>query len=919
MLRCVHFFPTAAAILVSGMLLSSAAPGQDLQKTRSTLYGPEIVAAVRRNVERFDWARAARDSIVASAQPWLTMPEDELWGLMFGATLPRSWMVWSNGHCPACKANVPMYNWKMAALAHPWKVRCPHCSEFFPKNDFGAFYASGLDEHGVFDPGKADRSLLFNTEHPDVNDPLHLFGVDDGTGYVEGDNRWRFIAAYLVYGQWKQGVVEGIRTLAAAHLMTGDPACARKAAILMDRVADLYPPFDFGEQGFVYERKADRGYVSTWHDACEETREIVMAYDMIFEAIQDDPELVAFLSKKAEQYALENPKASFADIQRNIETRILRDAIASRSKITTNYPRTEIALAIIHAVLGMPEHEQAFWEIVDPMLQQATAVDGVTGEKGLAGYSCFTISALGCFIGEFSKSDPAFLHTLLERHPNLRKTFRFFADTLCLGLYYPQSGDTGAYCHAVDRYVGLNFTRYANGSGNSGWTLIPPSMFTLCWQYHKETGDPVYAQIAFRENSNDLANLPFDFYIDDPSPVVNDIEAVIREHGPDLVLGSVNLEQWRLALMRSGEGEHRRVLWLDYDSGGGHGHTDGMNLGLFAKGLDLLPELGYPPVQFGGWESPRARWYTMSAAHNTVVVDGANSVFGQAGETTLWAEGAAFHAMRMSAPGMIGGERFERTAILVDVSPEDFYVLDVFHVKGGHDHTMFLHSHFGGVDLSGLTLRPAEDYGHGAQMRNFQMDPAAPSGWSADWTTEDRLKLLEGEHDIHLRYTGFTREASAGFAEGWAVASLYNSTEEIWIPRVLVRRQNAQDAPPLESTFVGVLEPYEGNRFITAIRRHPMQTPEGLALGDTHAAIEIELADGRRDILMVRDRHDTSATRVAAKANPETRTDGEIALVRLNPGGQVVYTALCGGSSLESGDHLLNLEGIAEFHEIDNR
>ena len=31
-----------------------------------------------------------------------------------------------------------------------------------------------------------------------------------------------------------------------------------------------------------------------------------------------------------------------------------------------------------------------------------------------------------------------------------------------------------------------------------------------------------------------------------------------------------------------------------------------MNLGLFARGLDLMPDLGYPPVQFGGWDSPRA-------------------------------------------------------------------------------------------------------------------------------------------------------------------------------------------------------------------------------------------------------------------------------------------------------------------------
>ncbi|MEA3365815.1 MAG: hypothetical protein U9Q79_09270, partial [Candidatus Hydrogenedentes bacterium] len=171
-------------LLVGGVLMTGNALGQDLQKTRSTLYGPDIVAAVRRNVERFEWAGAARDALREHARQWLDMPEDELWGLMFGATIPRSWMVWSNGYCPACKTSVPMYNWKMNALTHPWKVHCPHCGEYFPKNDFGAFYESGLDEHGVFDPAKADRSLLYNVEHPDPDDPLHLFGVDDGTGYV---------------------------------------------------------------------------------------------------------------------------------------------------------------------------------------------------------------------------------------------------------------------------------------------------------------------------------------------------------------------------------------------------------------------------------------------------------------------------------------------------------------------------------------------------------------------------------------------------------------------------------------------------------------------------------------------------------------------------------------------------------------
>ena len=33
-----------------------------------------------------------------------------------GSGLPRSWMVWSNGHCPACRKPVPMYDWQIDAI-----------------------------------------------------------------------------------------------------------------------------------------------------------------------------------------------------------------------------------------------------------------------------------------------------------------------------------------------------------------------------------------------------------------------------------------------------------------------------------------------------------------------------------------------------------------------------------------------------------------------------------------------------------------------------------------------------------------------------------------------------------------------------------------------------------------------------------
>ncbi len=189
----------------------------DIPKERSTFFPESLRRRAHQNISRHAWAKETARRLVEAAEPWRQMSDDTLWSLMFGPTITRAWHVWSSGHCPACKQPVPMYNWLIDPLKNAWKVQCPHCKMLFPTNDFEAYYHSGLDEHGVFDPKRADRSLLFHTQHPDPKDPLHRFGVDDGEGYVEGENRWRFIGAYLVYGQWKGLVLAGIQNLASAY------------------------------------------------------------------------------------------------------------------------------------------------------------------------------------------------------------------------------------------------------------------------------------------------------------------------------------------------------------------------------------------------------------------------------------------------------------------------------------------------------------------------------------------------------------------------------------------------------------------------------------------------------------------------------------------------------------------------------
>lgn len=893
----------------------------------SVFYPPELIETARRNARAYPWAAKARERLVAAARPWRRLSDEALWRLMFGPTIRRSWMVWSNGYCPACRRAVTMYHWEIDALKHPWKVRCPYCREFFPKNDFARFYASGLDERGVFDPRRADRSLLFHADHPDPADPHHRFGVDDGEGYVEGERRWRFIGAYLIYGQWKQAVLGGIRALVGAYVVTGERLYARKAAILLDRVADLYPEFDFGKQGVMYEGPPRAGYVSTWHDACEETRELALAYDAIRSQIEGDRLLVAFLRRKAKEHGLENPKASAADIRRNIEDRILRHALEHRDRIYSNYPRTEITLATIQTVLGWPQNRTEVYETLDPVIEKATAVDGVTGEKGLAGYTAFATQGLAMLLATYARIDPRFLPDVFARHPRLRETFRFHIDTWCLGRYYPQSGDSGAFARPVDRYVGVSFSRTAG---------LEPSMFTFLWQVYEQTGDAALVQALYHANGGSVADLPHDLFAPDPERFQRAVAEVIEREGPTPVVGSVNKRQWRLAILRGGKGAVARALWLDYDSGGGHGHRDGLNLGLFAWGLDLLPDFGYPPVQYGGWGAPRAVWYTKTAAHNTVVVDGKDQAPGE-GECTLWADGEAFRAVRASAPALIGGAQYERTAAMIDASEADFYVVDLFRVIGGVDHALFVHSHFGRLLTDELLLEPAAEYGHGTLMRQFHKvvrstsrSPSASQrgeGRRIDWEIEDRYGLLPRGAQRRLRYLDLTRDAHLFIAEAWISEGFSLENREAWIPRLLVRRQ--AETAPLASTFVGVLLPYERSPAVAAARRLPLTTADGTPLPEANVAVEITLADGRRDLLLAADREnplkhrpDWRADRTLVQPDQRARLVGELAWVRREAGttgngdGALRRLALCHARSLTVDDLSLRLKEEVPFLEL---
>lgn len=845
-------------------------------KTKSTFFGQKMRETVRENVTNLDWARKMQEEVCRDAETLLTMSDDEIWALMIPHTIHRSWMVWSDGYCPDCGQDVRMYFWRHDPDKHPWKVACPHCGSLFPKNDFKRFLESGMDEKGNYSRDRADESILYNEEEPDGE--RRNFGVDDGDGYCEGGKRWRFIGNYLIYSRWKQQIVGGLKALSTAYFYTGDMRYAHKAGILLDRVSDVLKDFDFDQEGLVYEMPhTAEGYVSYCIDSTTEMKEIVLAYDRVFEAIKEDQELVNFLKKKGDN------KESFAQIQTDIENGILKEVLAHPEKIRSNPPHTELTQLVIKSVLGCSEEELI--HDIGVIIENNTECDGVQGEKGLARYSAMCTKGLALLLTEFLDYNDGFFDRLLKQYPVLHKTFRFHIDTWCLRQhYYPGTGDGGRFARPDENYYAIDFQ--------------DPRMFTLMWELSKATGDRDFLKIMYKENGNSAEGLPHDIRVRNSKEIEHAVEEWIRQEGTVIRLSSVNKEKFCIGILR--EEEEKYAVWMDYAYCGGHAQSAGMTIGMYAKGLDLMPDFGYPPVMYGGWQTPQALWYRLPSAHNTVMVDGRYQRNNSRGKTTLFETGKAVQAIRVDGRNIADIPQFERTLLMIPIDSEEFYAVDSFKVVGGKDHAKFTYSGFGKVITGGLNLSPVEDYGHGSLINQTVGDAFPETGYWIDWKIVDQYHMATAD-DVHFRYTDFTYHTTAAIGSAWICTAEYSGEnmlrEEAHIP-VAISRRKIENGLMLTSNFVSVLEAYAGKRNIKSIRRLEMAYPNGIVCSDIDSFLEVTLENGAIDLIVQLDVDDViynkfCKDRVVTQSEWKYESDAEIMKIRIRDG-QVEEMFACG-------------------------
>ncbi len=843
-------------------------------KTGSTFYTPEKVAAARRNIADFSWAQSLRDAAVNAADPLVAKGDEWLWSLVTTQKLPRGYAVNQALGSPITGLEIYKfgnYPWLADPLRKPWKLTDPSSGYVFPTNDFFAYYASGIDASGVFDPARADRSFLVNTLYPERGP---TWGVDDGYGWIDAaGKKWTFVAYYNHWHVWTgafnratgSSAVQGsLGALRDAFLYTGDLRYAHAGLIMLDRVADVYPSLDTSvytvAQGFLnsdggYKRGKALGCI--WE--CGLLRDFASMYDAFFPALADVDEanVVAFLSAKSAQYGLPS-KGSIDAIKDNIETNLIRQVFPAiqNHQIAGNFGSHQSTLAYAAVVLDHPVDSKTMidWifksggRVTTPSLHitggnmYATLVGDVDrdgfGNESAPGYNLgwiASISGAADALARYATYPTADLY----QHPKYAKMFEGRAALTMVNRFQPSIGDSGT---------------------TGGPTIIGSAQqFTVDFERY---GNPVFAQMAYLTNGNSVAGLYGSIFSTDIEGTRARIQAIVDGSGP-LALSSANLTGYGLAALRAGAGASQRAAWAYYGRTSGHGHGDALNLGLYGFGMDLLPDLGYP--EFADNNSRQREWNANTIAHNTVTVDARRQVAQWVGLPHGFAETSRVQVFDLSAPKAYSqASRYRRVTAAVSVDASTWYVVDVFRVRGGTDHHFSFHAAEGPVTASGLDL-VAQPTGTYAGPDVFQppdgvpprptasgfdwlsnVSRATPGGpFTLDWKITDTWNAHDPDLDVHVRLHYVGAADDVALADGVPPRNKPGNPPKLRY--FLAHRRGVA----LSSQFVSVIEPYVASPLIASSAAVAVRSLDGSSVDpDSVSAVKVVLTNGRTDYIV---------------------------------------------------------------------
>jgi len=836
-------------LLALPLLVLQARAG--LAKTGRTLYTDEQSHQARLNIQKYDWARKRLESTEKDVAWVLKMSDQDLWDFIPSADQPRALNVRFGFDCPIHGKEIfkkgGNYPWIMDR-EHPYQVKCPVGGEVYPSNDFDAWVKGGKKE-------KLDT---------------HQKYVDDGYGWVdENGNRYWFVAHYIFWQRWRTDILPVIPKLAQIYFLTGDTRYSHKAAIMLAHIAQEYPRMDYTKQAYHnghYPAPCSGKILDLDWEGSATIVPLSESYDQLYDCFDKDPDLKKFLESKG-----------IADPRNYIEKNFLQEAIkAIETGVVHGNMNYQSQLATVATVLdnhdpakGFTTEQMVDWILnggveIKTLLYNGISRDGSGSEEAI-GYNTIWTSA---FYDLAEKLKP--LGYDLFANPRFKKMTDYYVQTAVADDFAPRIGDCG-------------------GSMVSG--LEPVWGAYLFSKAYSIWHDPMYAKVL-----NRIGWPPVSIYED--VQAADKVRSDAEKLGKNLDLKTRDLGGYGLAVLETGGSKNKRAVSMLYGSSGAwHGHLDRLDIEMWAHGKDVLPDVGYP----AHWGDKADYWTRSTPSHYCVLIDENHQTGKMEGHLNLMASAGGVQMMDASANNAYQGiaSLYRRTVAMVDVSPEDSYLVDIFRVKGGTRHDYSFHGlPFGELSFDGLTLGPAQTKGtlmgedvefgkifdgmkDGGYQYLFNARRGKPDGtWSANWFLKDSK--------IGLKMTML-----AGSAQEVIVADCEPEAKPGYPDKLeYILSRNDTGA----SSYVSVIEPYKDKPYIR--RAQPLKASG--AGRDDLAAVRID-SNGCADYIISA----LDPSRPAGFESDNINFQGEFGSIRMD-GSELRSMMLVNGTELSKDGYAIH-------------
>ncbi|MBX3177263.1 MAG: heparinase II/III family protein [Candidatus Hydrogenedentes bacterium] len=830
-------------------------------KTQRMLLSDADIALAREQVARYETAKGIADTIVKRADAWLAWDDAALRALVPTADVPRAFNVGTAG-CPQCGKAIyekgGTYPW-IIDPKKPFQVTCPVDGSTYPSNDYAAYYAGGLN----------DRTLLTG-DYP-----------DDGWGWAGPDGHRYWFVAYANHWTWRNHVIPAAHYLGRAYVLTGNRDYARKAAVLLDRIAEVYPNMDYHTQSRYGQMQAANGarYEGKIVNLIWETGVLTMmaeAYDYVWDAIDD----TTVAGKTGEQ------------VRANIEANLLEEGIDAyfSGKARGNFGMHQKALVYVGLARQYGKQDEWFEGLLNDAgdnyrmtglnyaLYNLVYRDGAPYETA-PGYNFSWVVNLTTVAEALTRAGYD-----VYGIPKMRRLYDAVLDVVNVGKHTPSVGDSGSVYGGL---VGLD-----------------PFVYQSAWRAY---GDPRYRDHLQSFGAVGEAGIRrFESLF---APIV---EAGEPASTP---VRSRLLDGYGMAILNNPANTVSLALYYGY--AGGHGHYDRLHFELFANDQVMMPDLGYPDFM-NAYVPGIFSWSKNTIAHNTVTVNAQRQLVNKPGTVHLFADAGFARALDIDAAATYPEtDTYRRRMMLIDLDGARSYAVDCFTVAGADSaqHDYSLHGPpgtFAAVDGEWSDPAPGTLAGPDVPVGYLYDEPEIAG---ADYT---------GSY-ANYRGSGFQHLEKVQRLTGGAAAGVWRHERDadariridLLAPDAEILRAEAQVSPithtqrltyliarrtgdALASRFVSVIEPH---RESPAIQSRRLLPGDGVALEVRWA---LPGGESGRDLVLI-----NTEGGVMRREAEGVETDAPMALVRFAGEGAPRYW-MAAGSYLRIGDERIEqTPGIA--------